>query len=299
MMQNKLAIKLENISKEFAGKTVLHEINLQVSSGSIHGLLGPNGAGKSTTMNIICGLLKATSGTVTLFDQVINVASDRAGIKHLVGYMPEKLPIYYEMKGRDYLLFVGKIYGVSSKEIKVQLDFLIQKLQLESIIDRLIGNLSKGQKQRIGLAASLIFNPKILVLDEPTVGLDPASIHEFRSLLVELKRNHTILLSTHQLHEVSLLCDEVTIINRGRIAWNGPIFDLHQHSESKNQKKIKLSIEMSEWNEEIKQELLKNRYIKNIKLDHFEEESLENLFLDLTRSHTKEVDHAKATRPIH
>lgn len=203
------ALQISNIHKNFPGTTALDDISFTVSKGSVHGFLGPNGAGKSTTMKILTGILMPCSGEVT-----INSSKP-------IGFLPENPPLYKNMLVGDFLSFVRDIYKSS-----ITIESVLKKCGLESVEKRLIRNLSKGFQQRVGIAQALIVDPEIIILDEPTVGLDPHAIKEIRALILSLKNEHTILFSTHQLYEASNLCDEVTIINKGKILKTGKIEDV-------------------------------------------------------------------------
>jgi ABC-2 type transport system ATP-binding protein len=224
------AIELKNISKSWPGVLALNEISFQVKKGSIHGFLGPNGAGKSTTMNIISGLIPPSSGDVRILGQ--NVRHLTSETQKYIGFLPEHPPLYLTMKVQDYLEFVTKINlkKTNYKKFNVQkcVADIMERCSLQEVSGRLIGNLSKGFRQRVAIAAALVTDPEIVILDEPTVGLDPVSIIEIRELILSLKDRHTILLSTHILHEVSLLCSDITIINNGRILSTGPIDEIQK-----------------------------------------------------------------------
>lgn len=203
-----LSIEIENLCKNYPGRTALDNVSFAVKKGSIHGFLGPNGAGKSTTMKILSGLIPETSGSYKVHGRV--------------GFLPEHPPVYPNMSVEDYLKFVFSIYS-SEKDATHALSEVMRKTGLLDVRERLIGNLSKGYQQRVGIAQAIIHSPEIIILDEPTVGLDPVAIGEIRSLITELKNDHTILFSSHQLHEVELLCSEITLINRGKIVVSGSI----------------------------------------------------------------------------
>lgn len=203
------AIRVENVHKSYSSTVALDGISFEVSKGSIHGFLGPNGAGKSTTMKIITNELTLCSGEVF-------VNSERP-----IGFLPEIPPLYKHMVVEDFLNFVKNIF-----ESRVELSGILEKCGIDNVKGRLIGNLSKGYQQRVGIAQALIVDPEIIILDEPTVGLDPHAIKEIRELILSLKNDHTILFSTHQLYEASNLCDEVTIINHGKILKTGKIEDV-------------------------------------------------------------------------
>lgn len=238
------AIYIKNLCKEYPGGIkALQNLSFSVNKGDIHGLLGPNGNGKTTTMRILMGLIAADSGQVSIcgferptaattfksFKLSTNLSSSLANEKtlpntttsQLIGYLPENPPLYLDMTVYDFLFFTSQIHGMDKKLIKNRLPIILEQLQLSNVTKRIIGNLSKGYRQRVGLAMVLIRAPQILILDEPTVGLDPSSIFEIRQLINSLRGKHTVLLSTHQLHEVSSCCNSITIIKDGRAILSG------------------------------------------------------------------------------
>ncbi len=202
-----LAIEIQNLCKSYPGRMALNNISFSVTKGSIHGFLGPNGAGKSTTMKILSGLIPQTSGTYK--------------VNGKVGFLPEHPPVYPNMSVYDYLKFVFSIYSGEMNESRI--DEVMYKTGIEEVRNRFIGNLSKGFQQRVGIAQAIIHSPEIIILDEPTVGLDPVAIADIRSLILELKKDHTVLFSSHQLHDVELLCSDITLIHRGEIVVSGAI----------------------------------------------------------------------------
>lgn len=202
-----LAIEIQNLCKNYPGRMALDNVSFAVKKGSIHGFLGPNGAGKSTTMKILSGLIPESSGSFK--------------VNGKVGFLPEHPPVYPNMSVGDYLKFVFAIYSKSVSQERIA--EVMGKTGLTDVKERLIGNLSKGYQQRVGIAQAIIHSPEIIILDEPTVGLDPVAIQDIRSLILELKNDHTILFSSHQLHEVELLCSDITLINRGEIVVSGSI----------------------------------------------------------------------------
>ena len=207
-------IEVKNLTKCYGNKKVLDDVSFTVKGGEILGFLGPNGAGKSTTMNIITGFLSATDGSVTVngYDNIENAKECRKAI----GYLPEIPPLYNDMTVEEYLSFVCDIKKV--KEGKAEhINTILETVKIADVRSRLINNLSKGYKQRVGIAQALVGNPEILILDEPTVGLDPKQILEIRNVIKELGRNRTIILSSHILSEVSAICERVLIINKGKI----------------------------------------------------------------------------------
>lgn len=208
-------IQVENITKRYGQHVAVDQINFTVKKGEILGFLGPNGAGKSTTMNIITGYLSATSGTVKV--DGLDILEYPREVKAKIGYLPEFPPLYPDMTVSEYLDFVSAIKKVTPAAKKVSLEKIMDLVKIGDVRSRLIKNLSKGYKQRVGLAQALIGNPQVLILDEPTVGLDPKQIIEIRNLIQQLGQEHTIILSSHILPEVSAVCERVIIINRGRI----------------------------------------------------------------------------------
>lgn len=215
-----IAIELKNISKSYPGVQALKAVNLKVKKGTIHGFLGPNGAGKSTTLKVISGLITADSGEVSLDGSL--------------GFLPDTPPLYQHMSVRNFLEFVYDIESLDQEKTKAlknkqkAIDDVLEKAGLTEVSDRFIGHLSKGYQQRVGIAEALVHSPNVIILDEPTVGLDPVAINEIRKLISELKKEHTILFSSHLLHEVELLCDEISIINNGEILLTGKITDIKQ-----------------------------------------------------------------------
>lgn len=208
-------IEIQNLTKKYGQITAVDNLNFTVNKGEILGFLGPNGAGKSTTMNIITGYLPSTEGTVKVSG--FDIMENPEEVKKRIGYLPEHPPIYMDMTIREYLDFVSDLKMVERKQKKSQMNDIMELVKVTHVRDRLIKNLSKGYKQRVGLAQALIGSPDVLILDEPTVGLDPKQIIEIRKLIKALGKEHTIILSSHILPEVSAVCERVVIINKGRI----------------------------------------------------------------------------------
>lgn len=217
-------IEISNLVKYYGEKKAVNNISFTVNKGEVLGFLGPNGAGKSTTMNIITGYLSSTSGSVKVNGHDILEEPELA--KKCIGYLPELPPLYLDMTVIEYLNFICDLKGVSKKERKTQLAKILSMVKIVDVADRLIGNLSKGYKQRVGIAQAMVGNPEILILDEPTVGLDPNQIREIRKLIRTLAIDHTIILSSHILSEVQAVCDRVVIINKGKVAAIDTISDL-------------------------------------------------------------------------
>lgn len=208
-------IQVENVSKRYGQRLAVDRLTFTVNKGEILGFLGPNGAGKSTTMNIITGYLSATEGSVKVGGK--DILEEPRGVKRSIGYMPELPPLYPDMTVEDYLRFVAEIKGVRAPARSRAIQEPMEKLKIADVRGRLIKNLSKGYRQRIGVAQALVGDPPVLILDEPTIGLDPQQIIETRSLIRSLGQKHTVILSSHVLPEVAAVCDRVLIINKGRI----------------------------------------------------------------------------------
>jgi gliding motility-associated transport system ATP-binding protein len=217
-------IEVEHLTKKYGDLVAVNNLSFKVAKGKIWGLLGPNAAGKTTTMRVLTGYIPATDGKATVgrFD----VFEQPNEVKKIIGYLPEVVPIYPEMTVSDYLTFVAALKQVPASKRKPALDRAIRVSGLGSVKGRLIKNISRGFKQRVGIAQSLIHNPDVLILDEPTIGLDPAQIIEIRELIKSLKGEHTIILSTHILAEVTQTCDGVVIINEGRLMASGSLEEL-------------------------------------------------------------------------
>ena len=208
-------IHVSHLTKMYGLRTAVEDLNFEVKKGEIVGFLGPNGAGKSTTMRMITAFMPATTGTVTVAGH--DVFKAPIEVKRSIGYLPENPPVYLEMQVDDYLDFAARLHQVPSSERKKAVDVALQKTNLGSVRKRLIGNLSKGYRQRVGLAQALVHNPPVLILDEPTVGLDPKQILEIRELIKGLGGDHTVILSSHILPEVTATCQRIIIISRGKI----------------------------------------------------------------------------------
>lgn len=219
-------IEIKNLVKHYGDKKAVNGISFTVKDNEILGFLGPNGAGKSTTMNIITGYLSSTSGTVKINGHDILEEPELA--KKSIGYLPEQPPLYNDMTVSEYLTFMCELKGVPKKDRKEQIDMITSMVGIDAVTGRLIGNLSKGYKQRVGLAQALVGDPPILILDEPTVGLDPNQIIGIRNLIKELSKNHSIIVSSHILSEIQEIADRVVIIHHGKIAAVDTILDLSQ-----------------------------------------------------------------------
>lgn len=223
-------IQVENLVKKYGKRTAVDGLSFTVEKGQIYGFLGPNGAGKSTTMNIMTGYIAATSGTVKI--NGYDILRQPLKAKQCIGYLPEIPPLYTDMTVWEYLMFVAKLKKVSRKNCYEHVDAVIGKIQLDEVADRMIRNLSKGYKQRVGLAQALIGDPEVLILDEPMVGMDPRQIIEMRDLLRGLAPEHTIILSSHILSEISAVCDHIMIISHGRLAASGSPEELQEKMQT-------------------------------------------------------------------
>lgn len=208
-------IEVKNVTKNYGKVTAVDNISFTIQDGEIVGLLGPNGAGKSTTMNMITGYIEATDGEIIIDGYDISRKSKKA--KKEIGYMPEGVPLYTDLTVKEFVTYMAEIKQVNSKVRKEKVEKVIEKTGLKDVEKKLIRNLSRGYKQRVSMAGTLVGDPKILILDEPTVGLDPKQITEIRNLIKELGKTHTVILSSHILSEVSQICNKVIIINKGKI----------------------------------------------------------------------------------
>ena len=208
-------IKVEHLTKKYGEVLALDDLSFEIEEGQVYGFLGPNGAGKSTTMNIMTGCLSATAGSVTIGGHDVFEEPDAA--KRLIGYLPEQPPLYMNETPLEYLRFVGEAKGLRGAELTAQIDEVAEQAGTSDVMRRRIGDLSKGYRQRVGIAQALLGEPRVIILDEPTVGLDPIQIIEIRDLIRSLGRSHTVILSSHILSEVQAICDKILIIAHGRL----------------------------------------------------------------------------------
>ncbi len=208
-------IEVNHLCKRYGNHTAVWDLSFHIEKGQIYGFLGPNGAGKSTTMNIMTGCLAATSGQVRIggFD----IFEEAQQAKKLIGYLPEQPPLYLDRTPREYLTFVARAKGIRESDIPNQLSHVMAVTQIQDVADRLIKNLSKGYKQRVGIAQAILGDPEVIILDEPTVGLDPRQITEIRELIQQLGKDHTVILSSHILSEVQAVCQTILIISKGKL----------------------------------------------------------------------------------
>ncbi len=208
-------IQVEHLSKKYGDFLAVDDLSFTIEDGHIYGFLGPNGAGKSTTLNIMTGCLAATSGDIKI--DGYDIYENEKEAKKLLGYLPEIPPLYVDQTPREYLSFVAEAKGISKADLEAEIEKVIEETHIEDVADRLIKHLSKGYRQRVGIAQALLGNPSVIILDEPTVGLDPMQIIEIRDLIAELGKNHTVILSSHILSEVQAICEKVLIIYKGKL----------------------------------------------------------------------------------
>jgi len=208
-------IEVKNVTKKYGSVTAVDNISFEVKDGEVVGFLGPNGAGKSTTMNMITGFIEPTEGQIIINGKDISKKERKA--KKEIGYMPENVPLYYELTVKEFVTYMAELKFVKRQDRKEEVAKVLKETGLEDVQKKLIRNLSRGYKQRVSLAGALVGNPAVIILDEPTVGLDPKQITEIRALIKELGKKHTVILSTHILSEVSQICEKVVIINKGKI----------------------------------------------------------------------------------
>ena len=225
-------IKVINVNKKYGKKDAVSNISFEIGKNEIVGLLGPNGAGKTTTMNMITGYIEQTDGDILI--DGIDIVKNPKKAKKKIGYMPEGVPLYQNMKVKDFLRFMAELRGISSIQSKGEAKRLVKLTNLVDVEDTIIKKLSKGYKQRVSLAGAIAGNPEILILDEPTVGLDPKQITEIRDLFKELGKTHSILISSHILTEINQICDRVIIINEGKILAIGTPKELIEETKTKS-----------------------------------------------------------------
>jgi ABC-2 type transport system ATP-binding protein len=223
-------ITVNGLTKKYARTTAVDQISFEVPRGQIVGFLGPNGAGKTTTMRMLTCFLTPTGGTATVAG--FDILEQPLEVKKRIGYLPETPPVYQEMRIAEYLSFVGQLKGLSGSDLRARVDYASERCAIADVREKIIGKLSKGYRQRVGLAQAIIHNPDVLILDEPTAGLDPKQINETRDLIKSLAGDHTIILSTHILPEVSQTCEKVIIINKGKIVATDSVSNLQQRARS-------------------------------------------------------------------
>ena len=259
-------IKVSNLSKKYVGKPAVDNISFNVESGEIVGFLGPNGAGKTTTIRMLTGYIPPTSGTALIGGYDIFLNSLIA--KQKIGYMPENVPLYDNMRVREYLLFRAELKGLRGQDVRKHMNEALELCSIKDIKSQMISSLSKGFRQRVGLADALINKPPLLILDEPTNGLDPSQIRSFRELIKELAENHTILISTHILSEVELTCDRVLIINKGKMIGNNTPLELSEKIKSSTT----ISLELKSQDHDIRDTISSISGIKKVTLEKEEDD---------------------------
>ena len=259
-------IKVSNLSKKYVGKPAVDNISFNVESGEIVGFLGPNGAGKTTTIRMLTGYIPPTSGTALIGGYDIFLNSLIA--KQKIGYMPENVPLYDDMRVREYLLFRAELKGLRGQDVRKHMNEALELCSIKDIKSQMISSLSKGFRQRVGLADALINKPPLLILDEPTNGLDPSQIRSFRELIKELAENHTILISTHILSEVELTCDRVLIINKGKMIGNNTPLELSEKIKSSTT----ISLELKSQDHNIRDTISNISGIKKVTLEKQEDD---------------------------
>jgi ABC-2 type transport system ATP-binding protein len=225
-----MSIQVSQLTKQYGSQKAIDSLSFELRPGEIVGFLGPNGAGKSTTMKLLTGYLKPTEGRAVVNGHDLAGAPMQA--RRSIGYLPEHNPLYLDMYVREFLLFVGKLYGMKGKPLKMRVDEMVQLCGLSVEQHKKIGQLSKGYRQRVGLAQALLHDPAVLILDEPTTGLDPNQLTEIRNLIRTAGAAKTVLFSTHIMQEVEALCDRVIIISKGKIVADSPLTTLRQRGES-------------------------------------------------------------------
>ena len=253
-------IQVENVTKKYGSFIAVNNINFEIEEGEIVGFLGPNGAGKSTTMNMITGFIEPSSGRIIVDGYDISKKPKKA--KKQIGYMPEGVPLYTDLTVKEFVTYMAEIKGVDRKEKKNKVQEVLEKTGLLDVQNKLTKNLSRGYKQRVSMAGALVGNPKVIILDEPTVGLDPKQVTEIRALIKELGKEHTVILSSHILSEVSQICNRVIIINKGEII----AIDTPENLENKviQENSIYVTVEDNNGKMENIKEKLEN--VKEIKL---------------------------------
>ena len=274
-------IEIRNLTKKYGNHIAVDDISLDIKPGKVYGFLGPNGAGKSTTMNIITGYLAPTSGEVKIDGHDIYKEPEEA--KACIGYLPEIPPLYVDMKVEEYLEFVAELKKVSKDDIKKEVERVINLTRINDVSSRIINNLSKGYRQRVGMAQAIIGSPKIIILDEPTVGLDPNQIKEVRDLIKSLAGDHTVILSSHILSEISETCSHVFIINKGKIIANNSIETLSNYFNSKQVLEIIAKGDLNKCKEVIE----KIEVIESVTVENGSEEGTVNI--TVTAHYSKDV----------
>jgi len=267
-------IEVKNVTKKYGNFTAVDNVSFKINEGEIVGLLGPNGAGKSTTMNMITGYIEPTEGEIIINGYDISRRPKKA--KTQIGYMPEGVPLYSDLTVKEFVTYMAELKGVDRKTKKEKVEKIIEQTGLKDVENKLTRNLSRGYKQRVSMAGALVGEPKILILDEPTVGLDPKQITEIRALIKELGKTHTVILSSHILSEVSQICNKVIIINKGKIV----AIDTPENLEEKVEEKNTTYVTVEDTEDKMKTIKEKIPEIKEIKLIKENEDGTKQYALD-------------------
>lgn len=291
-MKNDHLIEFCHVSKLYPGVCALNDVSFKISKEKIHGFLGPNGAGKSTAMNILAGLIPPSSGDVLVNGE--SIIDKPSWVRDNIGFLPENLPLY---EGMSVLKFLEFVFDINSFRLnrdfnkQFQLQDVLDKCGLHSVKNKTIGNLSKGFKQRVGIAQAIVFDPNIIILDEPTNGLDPDAIREIRKLIKDLGRERTVLLSSHILSEMELMCDEVTIIRSGEIATSGTLKQIQSTFNSER----KVLVKVLSWSEDNKKDLRELFRVKSIDQAKDEDGILLNIHFELNANVSESLSLFKAS----
>jgi len=228
-MSRELLVEAKHLHRYYGKHHAVNDVSINLFKGEVLGLLGPNGAGKSTTMKMLTGNIAPSSGTVNIAN--INLLENAVAAKRQLGYLPETPPLYSDMRVVEFLSYCARLHDIAKKDVKTALDNVLERCGLEKMQQRLIGNLSKGYQQRVGIAQAIIHEPAVIILDEPTVGLDPIQIQEIRNLISQLAKDHSVILSTHILQEVEAVCDRVHIISAGKTVFIDTLATLKNYSD--------------------------------------------------------------------
>ena len=267
-------IEVKNVTKKYGNTVAVDNISFTINEGEIIGLLGPNGAGKSTTMNMITGFIEQTEGEIIVDGHDMLKKPKKA--KKEIGYMPEGVPLYTDLTVKEFVTYMAEIKQVDKKTRKEEVEKILEQTGLKEVEKKLVKNLSRGYKQRVSMAGALVGGPKILILDEPTVGLDPKQITEIRSLIKELGKTHTVILSSHILSEVSQICNKVIIINKGKIV----AIDTPENLENKVSNSNSIYVTVEDVENKIEETVKKIRDIKNIKLIEDKEDGTKQYIIE-------------------
>ena len=271
-------IEVKHVTKKYGNFTAVDDISFTIKDDEIVGLLGPNGAGKSTTMNMLTGYIEQTSGKIIVNDY--DIEKDANKVKKQIGYMPENTPLYYDLTVREFINYMADLKYVKRKEKKERVDKVIEEVGLGNVQKKLIKNLSRGYKQRVSFAGALIGDPKILILDEPTVGLDPKQITEIRELIRKLGKNHTVIISSHILSEISQICEKVIIINKGKVL----AVDTPSHLEEQFEEENRIYVTVEDEKNKIDEISKKIKQLKSIEFIKEKEDGTKQYLLTADKS---------------